>query len=100
MDLKNRSYFIRGKVLVEGGLIFYRNLIIGKIVYTFNYYSAPKIIEGVEYEKEICIEFIKDDNFSIFYEDCRKIMDSELFVKMVNKKGAEWDSRKNRILKK
>jgi hypothetical protein len=100
IDLKNCHPFIRGRVIVEGGLIFYQNLIIGKIVYDLHYYSAPKIIEDIEYKMEICIELFKDDNFSIFYEDCRNIMDSELFVKMVNKKGAEWDSRKNSILKK
>lgn len=99
-DLRDSSYHVRGNVLIEGGLVFYRNLIIGRIVYEVHYASKLKIIEGVEYRMEICIELLKDNNFSIFYEDCRKIMDELLFVEKVNLNGAEWDSKKDFILKK
>jgi len=93
-DFKDKCLYFRDTIYVSpNGEVYYKNLIFGQIKYELRHIAAPKIIDDVEYNMEICIQLIEDTFLHFMYDEIRKIIDSENFVKKINKIGAEFDAK-------
>lgn len=93
-DFKDHCFYFKNTIyLAPGGEVYYKNLIFGKIKYELRYIAAPKIINDVEYKMEVCVQIIDDNSLHFMYNQIRKIIDDENFIKKINKIGEELDKK-------
>jgi hypothetical protein len=102
-DKKNikslREYFQDTSVWVaSNGQIYDGCLPSGKIKYELRFLSSPKIIDGKEYRMGICIHIFPNFSKSIYYQ-VRKMIDKKRFVEKITAIGAEWDAKKDILLR-